>query len=131
LFRVPSLGNCSFYQEAAKYELSLPFAQEDELAAKEARLALLNADLNIDGDGGFDVINDTENREDSDREQPGDDDLDEPDEPAYIPRRSDYVEQRTGTYGKSKPSILDDLRTYNATQKPPAQGDAKSNDIDL
>ena len=49
-------------QEAAKLELEKPFTLETELAEKEARLALLNADLNIDGDGGFDVENEPDNR---------------------------------------------------------------------
>jgi hypothetical protein len=52
--------------EAAKLELAKPFEQEQELQEKEARLALLNADLNIDGDGGFDILNDPENRESGD-----------------------------------------------------------------
>jgi len=55
-------------QEAAKQELEKPFAQESELAEKEARLALLNADLNIDGNGGFDVVNDSDNRVETDGE---------------------------------------------------------------
>jgi N12 class adenine-specific DNA methylase len=45
-------------QEAAKRELEKPFTLTDELAEKEARLARLNAELNIDGNGGFDVTND-------------------------------------------------------------------------
>ena len=131
------LDNLYKQQEAARYELAQPFAHEEELAAKEARLALLNSDLNIDGDGGFDVINDTENRE-KPGEKPAVDDDAEPEQrenssyaaAGSAARRSDSVEQRTGTYGKSKPSILDDLRTYDTKQKPPVQG-AKSSGIDL
>ncbi|MDR1209037.1 MAG: hypothetical protein LBK41_01805 [Clostridiales bacterium] len=37
---------------AAKEELEKPFPQEAELREKESRLAILNADLNIDDDGG-------------------------------------------------------------------------------
>ena len=55
------LENLNKQAEAARLELIKPFEQEAELAEKEARLALLNADLNIDGAGGFDVMNDIEN----------------------------------------------------------------------
>jgi len=48
--------------EAAKIELAKPFKQENELQEKETRLAFLNADLNIDGEGGFEIIGDTESR---------------------------------------------------------------------
>ena len=44
------LANTQAQQEAAKQELQRPFAEADELAEKEARLAVLNAELNIDGD---------------------------------------------------------------------------------
>ena len=121
------LENLYKQQEAAKNELAMPFSQESELAEKEARLALLNADLNIDGDGGFDVINDTESHDDSR------DDTD--DEPMHsteqsVSRFAEHTE-RTGTYGKSKPSILDDLRTYSAKPNPSVGSEAKSNSIDL
>jgi hypothetical protein len=45
------LANLENQVAAAKEELAKPFAAEDELKSKEARLALLNADLNIDGEG--------------------------------------------------------------------------------
>jgi hypothetical protein len=129
---------------AAKEELAKPFSQEEELAAKEAWLALLNSDLNIDGDGGMDVMNDTENRNADDftelvgtaldemgveysrdynpkpeQDEQEDDDREEQDEP------------RTGTYGKAKPSILTDLETMTKSIKPPIQGGGKSTDIDI
>jgi hypothetical protein len=87
-------------QEAAKNELALPFAQEDELLEKEARLALLNSDLNIDGDGGLDVINDTENRDE------------EPRGNANI-----HEEPRTGTYGKIAPTFLDNIRNFSSHKR--------------
>ena len=51
------LANIQKQQESAKLELAKPFELETELAEKEARLALINADLNIDGDGDMDVEN--------------------------------------------------------------------------
>jgi hypothetical protein len=57
-------------QEAAKQELEKPFALAAELAEKEVRLALLNADLNIEGTGGFDVINDDSRVKPSDELEP-------------------------------------------------------------
>ena len=99
------------------------------MQAKEARLALLNADLNIDGDGGMDVLNDDEARSENEAEQaqdePDDNDFDEQDEP---PRREssayNYDEPRTGTYGKAHPSILTDLETMTQSIKPPLPGGA-------
>ena len=65
--------------EAAKIELEKPFTLEEELQEKEAQLALLNAELNIDGDGDMDVINDADERNSDDPEPDVDDDLyDEP-----------------------------------------------------
>jgi len=49
-------------RDAAKQELEKPFALAGELKEKENRLALLNAELNIDGEGGFDLANDTGSR---------------------------------------------------------------------
>ena len=118
---------------------------------KEARLALLNADLNIDGDGGLDILNDTESRED--KAEP-EDEIDEPeaeyddDEPEYQERAgSPYTHAgteaaaygrgygneplRTGTYDKNPPSILDDIRNISNGLKPPAQGGGKSAEIDI
>jgi hypothetical protein len=54
------LANYEKQVAAAKEELAKPFTMEEELQAKESRLALLNADLNIDGDGDMDVLNDPE-----------------------------------------------------------------------
>lgn len=153
-----SLANAEKQMAAAKEEIAKPFPLEDELAAKSARLALLNADLNIDGDGDFDVINDTESRaetepEQAQNEQDSDRDEDEfDDDDRYQsdePRRGDvypingnagqfvgtrqpaYAEPRTGTYGKARPSILDDLDTATKSVKPPVQGGGKSAEIDI
>jgi N12 class adenine-specific DNA methylase len=124
-----NLANLETQVAAAKAELAKPFAQEDELQAKEKRLASLNIELNIDGDGDMGIINDTESREETERrqgEQDGHDrdeetdaELDEDDEP------------RTGTYGKGKPSILDDLETMTKAVKSPVQGNGKSAEIDI
>jgi hypothetical protein len=141
-----NLANLEKQTAAAKEELAKPFAQEEELATKEQRLALLNSDLNIDGDGGFDVINDTEHRSEAETEQAqderGDDDreeADEPDEPRHelryagygTPIAHDYSEQRTGTYDKAKPSIRTDLETMTKSVKPHLPGGGKSAGIDI
>ena len=98
------LENIYSQQEAAKRELEKPFTLTDELAEKEARLALLNADLNIDGNGGFDVMNDTENRSENDGEiEPESDDGYEND-----------CEIRAVSAKSVKPSFLDELRSFNA-----------------
>jgi hypothetical protein len=128
--------------DAAKSELEKPFSQETELAEKEARLALLNADLNIDGDGGFDVANDPPERDEdepetADGERDGDDDepSGEPFTPANPGAAATYDgmggdagdnELRTGTYGKRKPSIIDGIRGFagakmNDAPKPPQE----------
>jgi hypothetical protein len=140
-----NLANLEKQVAAAKGELAKPFPQEEELAAKESRLALLNADLNIDGDGDFDIINDTEPRDETEPEQAegdrdGDErdtDDDEPEEPqrnAAYPiadnarqagSGGDYSELRTGTYGKMRPSILTDLETTAKSVKPPLPGGAE------
>ena len=83
-------------QEAAKQELEKPFTLTDELAEKEARLALLNAELNIDGDGGLDVLNDTDSRDESMDEIEL---IDDDEEPASVK--------------SEKPSFLDKIHAYN------------------
>jgi hypothetical protein len=132
--------------EAAKSELEKPFPQEAELQEKEARLALLNADLNIDGDGDLDVQNDTENRDEDDSLD--DSDGDSPPQIPFTPANpglaaaydsvgtaapgvSRDTEFHTGTYGKSKPSVIDGIRgfesaKFNNAPKPPQEqrGDA-------
>jgi hypothetical protein len=116
--------------EAAKLELENPFSQEAELQEKSARLALLNADLNIDGDGGFDVENDAQEKNESEHGnaedgRDSDDDLEGDDEPDGNDYRYSNDAPRTGTYGKTKPSILDGIRNFdsgrfNNTMKPPS-----------
>jgi hypothetical protein len=101
-------------QEAAKLELEKPFALADELAEKEARLALLNAELNIDGGGGLDVLNDADDRaEPAEEHEPPDDGYEEPEE-AY--------ERQKVPAKSAKPSFLDGIREYNANRQPPAAG---------
>jgi hypothetical protein len=115
-----SLENLQKQEAAAREELEKPFPLEVEFQEKEARLSRLNADLNIDGDGGLDVINDSENRNESEQEQQDDEEREQSsDNPAYSTeeRYPEYGEQRTGTYGKAKPSLLDDLRSYNSAKQ--------------
>jgi hypothetical protein len=139
---------------AAKEELAKPFSMEVELQAKEARLALLNADLNIDGDGGMDVLGDLESRDENAAAEAGeeenlddfdDDDLDEFDEyedefESEQLRDVDYSQNhnrevrevaRTGTYGKSAPGLLDDLQAIKSERKLSAIGGGKSAEIDI
>jgi hypothetical protein len=119
-----TLENLNRQVEAAKLELAHPFEQETELAEKEARLALLNADLNIDGDGEFDVLNDADERDEPDAE-PGMDsaladyDEDEPESGTddFIPRAyygSGHEQQ--AAIAKSKPSILDGIRSFDGSK---------------
>jgi hypothetical protein len=126
-----SLENLQKQEAAAREELGKPFPQEAELAEKEARLALLNADLNIDGDGGFDVENDTDDRDEAGQEQ-GDgngrdyiDDRSARQATGGIREYAQETELRTGTYGKSKPSLLDDLRSYSANKQNSEPGGTK------
>jgi hypothetical protein len=133
-------------QEAAKQELAKPFTLADELAEKEARLALLNAELNIEGSGGLDVMNDTDNRDDSEKEDDeaeydGDDDLEEIDGDDEPESSADLVNpgaafnyssasERETVSAKAKPPMLETIRAYNADKKPPIPG-KKSNEQEL
>ena len=145
------LANYEKQTAAAQEELTRPFPQEAELREKEMRLALLNADLNIDGEGGMDILNDTDSREekaepevDSDEPEADYDD----DEPEYqehsvspfLPARPGAAAHergygneplRTGTYDKKPPSILDDIRNINSGLKPPVLGGGKAAEIDI
>jgi hypothetical protein len=107
------LDNLLIQQEAAKSELAKPFTLADELAEKEARLALLNADLNIDGDGGFDVMNDTDSRDEAEPEIDGDE-----------------YERQPYSAKSTKPPILDAIRSYNS-EKPPSVPGKKTSEIDI
>jgi hypothetical protein len=133
------LANLEKQVEAAKLELEKPFTQEDDLAAKEARLALLNSDLNIDGDGGMDVDNDASERNDDDEieaeYEASDDDEPEAHESGYLvvnatSRERDSYEQRTGTYGKARPSIADSLRNFDGSKQPSVPGRPRSAERD-
>jgi len=110
------LENLYSQQEAAKLELEKPFALADELKEKEARLALLNADLNIDGNGGFDVMNDTDTRsENEDEIEPeSDDEYDE-----------DY-ESGNASAKSVRPKFVDELRSFNAEKNQYISGKQKS-----
>jgi hypothetical protein len=103
-------------RDAAKQELEKPFAQASELADKEARLALLNAELNIDGNGGMDVVNDHGEREDCE------------------PMSGEEYEAEYGpedcSAKSAMPSILESLRSYSP-QKLPANPGKKTEDRDI
>jgi len=107
-------------QEAAKQELEKPFVQESELAEKEARLALLNADLNIDGDGGFDVMNDTDSRTENAVET--DTETDSEYEGEYEPPK---VSEKS-----MKPSILERIENFDGGKYNSVSG-RKSSERDI
>jgi hypothetical protein len=110
----------------------------------------------------MEVLNDLENRDESEPEQQANDGEDEPhdesgerdEEPEArepdqsvrsfeLPNpgrpvtygrgagRDQSGDLRTGSYGKSAPSILDDMRAIRSELKPPAPGGGKSAEIDL
>jgi len=110
-------------QEAAKQELEKPFTLLDELKEKETRLALLNAELNIDGEGGLDVMNDADERTESEPEQA--DDFDDDETEAY-----DYEPAYSAAASKSaKPSLMDGIRAWDAgkQQSDPGKKSAEHN----
>ena len=108
-------------QEAAKQELGKPFASADELAEKEARLALLNAELNIDGSGGLDVENDADNQHDSDDYIEADDEEYDDDEPEY--RRESAKSTRT--------PMLERLANFKPEVKPNTTDKKSSTEHDI
>jgi hypothetical protein len=127
-------------QEAAKQELEKPFSMESELAEMEARLALLNADLNIDGDGGFDVENDADERTSGDEAEVDDEEFDDgntsastmPDnpKPAQDERRM-YVVGTPPVAAPSappKPSILGGIRGFTGSKSEGAPARDHSSD---
>jgi hypothetical protein len=139
------LENLNTQRLAAKEELARPFTQEQELLGKESRLVLLNADLNIDGDGGMEVLNDGDSRDDADeREQSDYESDDEPDggvQPEYGrgDARGQRVGfgygreemQRTGTYGKAAPSFVDNILSKGDKKRAAPQQSGKSNERDI
>ena len=134
------LENYNKQMEAAREELSHPFPHEAELAAKEARLTVLNSDLNIDGDGGLDVLNDTDNREEQSQQEEPDEDFDEPDE-GYESRHEPRYETRpqgrsgdllpTGTYGKSAPTFLENIKNIGNRRQENTPPSGKSSEIEI
>lgn len=97
--------------EAAKLELEKPFELSGELEEKEARLAILNADLNIDGDSNLEAENDA-----GSRNEPQSDfyDEDEPDTDNYS---HDGARVPQAVMAKAKPSILDGIRRFSGEQR--------------
>ena len=130
------LENYNRQVEAAKLELAKPFEQELELQDKEARLALLNADLNIDGNGGFDIINDTENRasgDDAEHDNDTADDIGTKYKHGYDSNSESFndedsdVDQNCGhsdtteripqsAKANPRPSILNGIRSFNSNK---------------
>jgi hypothetical protein len=129
------LENLNLQMSAAKEELSKPFPQERELIDKETRLVLLNADLNIDGDGGMDVLNDGDSRDEDDEERGDDVKPESPRNDSRGQRASRGYGggelPRTGTYGKSAPTFMDNIRSLGEKKRGNPQPGGKSADIDI
>jgi len=115
-------------QEAAKVELAKPFMLGDELAEKEAKLALLNAELNIDGKGGMDVVNDPDTRdENADELEPNPTiKLTNPGVTINYPTRP---ERKDIPAKSTKPLMMDRLRSYTADKQESASGKKSERDI--
>ena len=115
-------------QEAAKKELQNPFTLSDELANKEARLAMLNAELNIDGEGYFDIINEEDGR-DTEPEEVENTIL--PDVDPVFPSAYEYNSIPERVSAKSeRPSFLSGIEAYKAEKESQAT-QKKSNDRDI
>jgi hypothetical protein len=149
------LENINRQVEAAKVELSHPFEQENELQEKEARLALLNADLNIDGNGGMDVMNDTDTRDSDDftarvgdaldemgvkytrgydpfNDDDNADDFDDREDDGESPNHNDDdVREPRAASAKAKPSIMDGIRSFDSTQHNDVKGKEKPPEHDI
>jgi len=126
-----SLAETQAQQTAAKLELERPFTKEVELSEMEARLALLNADLNIDGDGGFDVMNDTDDRRETSESQDYKEEAVEYFDEDEVDSEYEYEPERVAVYAKARPSILESLHNYNSNKKAPEQNGGKSNEISI
>jgi hypothetical protein len=113
------LENLNTQAAAAKEEAAKPFPQEPELRDKETRLTLLNSDLNIDTHLGTDVGGGLEAADDGER----DDDEPKAERESELPR--------TGTYGKSAPTFLDNIRSLGNRKRESAPPSGKSTDIDI
>jgi hypothetical protein len=119
-------------QESAKAELEIPFEQEDELNSKESRLALLNTELNIGGDGDFVIDGDTESNDKTEAEQNSDVQSETLSATNYSATdKSSYTEPRTGTYGKTAPSFLDNIRSLGERKRENAPSNGKSPDLEI
>ena len=100
-------------QEAAKLEILKPFALAAELTEKEMRLALLNAELNINDNSKDDVVSDVSNGVIEDFEQSGSNDY----EQSYSQSFDERYEQQPASFKSGKPSFLDQIRSYNANKQ--------------
>ena len=103
-----SLGNLRGQMEAAKKELAIPFAHEDELAAKERRLAELDTALNIDG--GDAAVDDGDMGMDD-----GDVELDDGD-------MTEKEDLDTGRGSGERPSIIRHIREHKISMSSDGQG---------
>jgi len=107
------LANIQRQQEAAKLELEKPFALSGELEEKEARLAMLNAELNIEGEGYFDIVDNNGERS-SDEEEPDTENIDEPEPDDEVEYEYSYSQvPQLVTAKTSKPSILEGIRDFD------------------
>ncbi len=128
------LENVQQQEQAAKLELEKPFSLESELVEKEARLALLNAELNIDGEGGFDVENDADEHASAEESELDDTEYDIRDDEAPVRADSPMPtkdEQRIYVVGcpplsepsePAKPSILSGIRGFTGSKSESAPG---------
>jgi N12 class adenine-specific DNA methylase len=120
-------------QEAAKQELEKPFALADNLKEKEVRLALLNAELNIDdpnragSDGGLDVLNDADDRAEAEPKQG--DEYGEYESEEYEPEYGSSVSARVASKSE-RPSLLDGIRSWDSAKQPSDSG-KKSTEHDI
>ena len=112
------LENLLNQQELAKEELQKPFALAGELAEKEARLARLNAELNIEDGGSQGRTDGAGSREDTanlfdEFEPPDNDDYGE----SHNERYNEIYERQPASAKSARPSFLDEIRSYNADKQ--------------
>jgi hypothetical protein len=96
--------------------------------------------LNIDrdnrnaADGDLDVLNDPDTRDDSEKEQSNLQTTRSRDNlrvSHFGSVHSENVEPRTGTYGKSAPTFLDNIRNLGSSKRENSQSNSKSADVEI
>jgi hypothetical protein len=124
------LVNLLEQQELAKEEIQKPFALANELAEKEARLALLDAELNIEGSKDNRTPNATGGREeyhedfkppniaqhDGRNNQPASFQHNHIPDVKISPRIGEQQQRQVASAKSGRPSFLDEIRAYNAGQ---------------